>query len=466
MGIALDKSFSFNTNAAKKNRYNTAFSGFASKESWMVKPAPTEERIPSENGAGSMHWAWFAVMLLWPVALLNYMDRQMLAAMKSSVMADIPSILNQEAWGTILGQFKWSYALMSPIGGYLADRVSRRLAICISLFVWSAVTWMTGHVDSYNELLWARTLMGISEAFYIPAALALIAELHSRGTRSRAVGIHQTAFYCGVILGGFSGYVADAPAYGWRFAFDAAGIIGMCYALPLVWMLHWQGGAKTQLLSQGVKQNTVGWQQVQKELFFNPSFLILVACFTLPAFPGWVVRDWMPDILKERFNIGQGKAGVSATLFYSLASIAAAFVGGYLADRWRQRNQRGRIYMSAIGISLLAPALFGVGYSGSLTMAVCFLILFGVGWGLFDCNNMPILSQIVKPELRATAYGFMNLISISCGGFADKLFGKLRDAKVPLEVSFGIFAAVALGAAFLILFIRPRAELANGSIES
>src|SRR2546425_10286728 len=177
--------------------------------------------------------AWLLVALLWPVALLNYLDRQMLASMKFSVMADIPSIGSEANWGKMLGQFKWVYAFLSPVGGYIAARFSRRYTICGSLFVWSAVTWATGHVTTYNGLLLARSLMGISEAFYIPAALALIADYHTGHTRSRAVGLHQMAIYVGVIVGGFSGYVADAPALGRRLAFDACGGAGVLCALPL-----------------------------------------------------------------------------------------------------------------------------------------------------------------------------------------------------------------------------------------
>jgi len=158
--------------------------------------------------------AWLAVVLLLPVALLNYLDRQMLASMKFSVMADIPTIATEANWGRMLGQFKWVYAFLSPVGGYLADRFGRRHTICASLFVWSAVTWATGHVTSYDGLLLTRSLMGISEAFYIPAALALIADHHVGPTRSRAVGLHQMAIYCGVIVGGFGGFVADSPSLG------------------------------------------------------------------------------------------------------------------------------------------------------------------------------------------------------------------------------------------------------------
>src|SRR5438874_11912025 len=157
----------------------------------------------------------------------------MLAAMKFSVMADVTDIGTDARWGFMLGQFKWVYAFLSPIGGYVADRFNRRLTICSSLFVWSAVTWWTGHVRDYDELLLTRSLMGISEAFYIPAALALIADYHTGHTRSRAIGFHQMAIYVGVIIGGFSGYLADSPTFGWRFTFDACGMAGIIYAVPL-----------------------------------------------------------------------------------------------------------------------------------------------------------------------------------------------------------------------------------------
>jgi dipeptide/tripeptide permease len=169
----------------------------------------------------------------------------------------------------------------------------------------------------------------------------------------------------------------------------------------------------------------------------------------------------MPAILQKSFNISQGRAGVSATLYWQVAAIVAAFGGGWLADKWMRRTERGRIYVSAIGMALIIPALFGVGNApgwNSLNLAIASLVLFGIGWGFFDGNNMPILSQIVRPELRATGYGLMNFVSISCGGFADVGFGKLRDHHVPLNVIFGIFAVACVVSVLLVLLIRPRAQ--------
>lgn len=299
-----------------------------------------------------------------------------------------------------------------------------------------------------------RQLDRLSEAFYIPTALALISEFHLGATRSRAIGLHQMGIYLGVIVGGFGGYAADNPALGWRWAFELCGIVGMVYAVPLFLLLrNAPASAPTEPSSGGA----VG--RVVRELLGNSSFILLVLYFTLPAMAGWIVRDWMPAILRAEFGIGQGLAGVSATVYWQVAAIAGAVGGGWLADRWMQRTMRGRIYTSALGMALIVPTMFGVGYApetGLLWVAIVFLIMFGIGWGFFDANNMPILCQIARPSLRATGYGIMNFVSIGCGGIADWGFGVLRDRQVPLFGIFAVFAGAAVLSAVLVLLIRPR----------
>ncbi len=403
----------------------------------------------------TLRYAWFIVALLFPVALLNYLDRQMLATMKASMVADIPSIANKADWGLVLGCFKWTYAVLSPFGGFIADRFSKRYVIGASLFVWSAVTWWTGHVTSFHELVAARAVMGISEAFYIPTALALISEYHQGTTRSRAVGFHQAGIYVGQILGGFAGYMADSPEHGWRWAFSTCGMIGVIYALPLLAALR---DPVRPVAAADASAEPVGG--VFRGLLGNRNFILLVLYFTLPAIAGWVVRDWMPEILREKFHLGQGKAGVSAILYVQLASLVGAVIGGTLADRWMRTTSRGRIFTSAIGMMLFLPALFSVGNAGTLPMAIAGLVVFGLGWGFFDCNNMPILCQIARPEWRATGYGIMNLVSISCGGFGDWTFGALRDRHVPLNLIFGAFAGVALLSVLIVLMIKPTEDKA------
>ena len=242
--------------------------------------------------ATAMRTAWLVVALLVPVALLNYLDRQMLAAMKTSMMNDIPDIGSKANWGLVLGSFKWVYAILSPLGGYLSDRLNRRNVICLSLLVWSAVTWYMGYVNGFHELLAARALMGISEAFYIPAALALITDFHLGPTRSRAVGFHQMGIYVGIILGGFAGYAADSPDIGWRSAFAWCGAVGIVYAVPLFFLLR-NPPARAEAAEPAPR-----FFSAFQELLTNRGFLLLALYFTLPALAGWVVKDWMPDLLR------------------------------------------------------------------------------------------------------------------------------------------------------------------------
>jgi MFS family permease len=400
-----------------------------------------------------MRYAWVVLALLAPVALLNYMDRQMMAAMKYSLMGDIIGLDSEAKWGLLPAAFKWTYAILSPLGGYIADRFSKKHVITLSLFVWSAITWATGHAQTFEQLLWSRAIMGVSEACYIPAGLALIADYHTGPTRSRAVGIHQMAIYIGIMVGGFSGYVADAPGLGWRRAFDAAGIVGVCYAIPMFFLL------KNAPKTPGAQPERPSAARAITGLLTNKYFIMMILYFTLPALAGWVIKDWMPAILQDQFGIGQGKAGVSATIYVNIASLVGAVLGGTLADRWMRRTDRGRIYISAIGMCFLIPALFGVGNAGSLPVAVVFLAMFGIGWGFFDCNTMPILCQIVRPQLRATGYGVLNMVGTTCGGFADWGFGFMRDHNVPLNLIFGVFAGVCLTSAAIVLLIRPDKNL-------
>lgn len=403
-----------------------------------------------EPAGGRASRAWLVVALLFPVALLNYLDRQVLAAMKDSVMEGIGDISTEARWGMLAAVFKWVYAILSPVGGFIADRLSKRWMIILSVGVWSAVTWATGHVHTYEQMVWTRALMGISEAFYIPAALALIADYHTGPTRSRAVGVHQMGIYVGIALGGFSGYVAES-SHGWRAVFDWCGAFGVAYAFVLLFALRDLPKEK----QDAAAQPAISPLPALRELFSTGAFILLVLYFTLPALAGWVVKDWMPPILRNMFNLGQGKAGVSATLYVTIASFAGALLGGVVADAWMRVTVRGRIFTSAVGMVLCIPALFGVGYAPSLLVAVLCLVVFGIGWGFFDCNNMPILCQVVRPELRATGYGIMNLVSISAGAFATWQVGMLRDAGKPPSVIFSICAVAAMVSVALVLFIRP-----------
>jgi MFS family permease len=261
--------------------------------------------------------------------------------------------------------------------------------------------------------------------------------------------------YFGMLIGGLSGYAADSPSIGWQSTFKYVGIAGIVYAIPLLIYLR----DPPRFDDNDAIREKPSVTMSLRVLLTNVSFLLLVAYFTFPAMAGWIVRDWMPSILQDSFSIGQGLAGFSASFYWQITAIFAAIIGGILADRWMRRNIRGRIYISAVGMMFLIPSMVCVGAAttfNTFSLAIVALVLFGIGWGLFDCNNMPILCQIVRPEYRATGYGLMNLVSLFCGGIADWVFGLMRDLQVPQFIIFGFFAGIAALSAVLVLLIRPR----------
>lgn len=387
---------------------------------------------------------WLLVALLWVVGLLNYLDRQVIFSLFPLLETEFAATGLE--LGLISTVFLWVYGLVSPFAGYLADRFGRVRVILLSLAVWSLATWVTGHVHSIQQMLWARAVMGISEACYIPAALALIVEVHAEKSRALAVGIHQSGLYTGMILGGvWGGWMGDH--YGWRPVFTILGAMGVVYFVLLWLVLRRRTGETAGEAEKPALLRSLG------SLFSTPGFLTLTAVFAGLSVANWLVYTWLPTYLFERFQLNLAEAGFTATFYAQAASYAGIFIGGVMADRWVLRNRCGRIYTQAIGLAAAAPFLFLVGATSIYPLVVAALLVFGLGRGFYDCNTMPVLSQIAPPRLRATGYGIFNLAGCLVGGVTAAFAGFFKQA-IGLSAAFAIAAAVLLICALLLLRVR------------
>lgn len=404
----------------------------------MIALSPAPSRLPAH--------AWAVVLLLWPVAVLNYLDRQMLATMGLSIKADITALQSAEKFGQLMAIFMWVYAFCSPLGGFIADRVNRKWLIIGSLGVWSGVTLLMGQTHDFQQLYGLRAIMGLSEAFYMPAGLALIADFHRGPTRSLAVGVHLSGVYMGQALGGVGGWVAQEVS--WRTAFVGCGVLGVAYALVLMLCLQERDRDALPGSDEGRpdtdNRSVMGW-----------GFVLLLICFSLPSLPGWAIKNWLPTLLQDRFLLEQKASGLWATATNAGAAFFGVILGGQLADRLTRRSVRGRTWVSALGLTLTVPALLGIGLAPSFWMVILGTLTFGFGFGMFDANNMPILCQLVPAKLRATGYGLMNFVGISSGAYLTPLLGKLKDHGVPLSQGFALCAVPVVLAALLILGVRP-----------
>ncbi len=408
----------------------------------------------------SKNYKWILVALLWVVALLNYMDRQMLSTMRPAMALDIHELQSATNFGYLMGIFLWIYGFMSPISGIIADKVNRKWLIVGSLFVWSGVTYGMGLANTFRQVYLLRAVMGTSEALYIPAGLSLIADYHDDKTRSLAIGIHMTGLYFGQALGGFGATVA--AAYTWHFTFHTFGLIGIAYSIILIVLLREKKNRdETNLNDKKFVQEKIPVLKGLALLFSNISFWIILFYFAIPSLPGWATKNWLPTLFAQNLDIPMSQAGPLSTITIAASSFIGVIFGGILSDKWVQKNIRGRIYTSAIGLALTIPSLLLLGFGHSLVHVIGAALCFGIGYGMFDANNMPILCQFVPQKLRATAYGIMNMVGVFAGAFITDLLGRSSDAG-NLGKSFAMLAGIVLIALIIqVSFLRPKVNNSN-----
>ena len=369
-------------------------------------------------------YPWLVVGLLWVVALLNYMDRQMLSTMQQNIANDIHALQNAEAFGALMAIFLWVYGISSPFSGAVADRVSRKWLIVGSLGVWSAVTYAMGLCHDFQSLMWLRGIMGISEALYIPSALSLIADYFTGRGRSLAIGLHMTGLYCGQALGGFGSMVAST--WSWQQTFHWFGIIGVAYAIVLIFLLHEKSGrgVAARPVPSGEAQGRKGGKESMLQsfgvVFSTMAFWVILFFFASSSIPGWATKNWLPTLFHDNLDLSMDWAGPMATLTIAVSSFIGVMIGGPISDCWVRSNVRGRIYTSAIGMAMMIPALVFIGLAHNAWLSVLAGLFFGIGYGMFDANNMPILCQFVSSRQRAMAYGLMNSVGVIMGAITTQ----------------------------------------------
>lgn len=404
-------------------------------------------------------YPWLVVALLWVVALLNYMDRQMLSTMQGAMKLDIVELQKAEAFGALMAVFLWIYGIVSPFAGVVADRVSRKKLVVGSLFVWSAVTYLMGYASDFTQLYWLRALMGVSEALYIPSALSLIADWHEGKSRSLAIGIHMTGLYVGQAVGGFGATIA--ATFSWHSTFYWFGIIGIAYSVVLALLLHDKPKAVDAVAASPNPATLMKKESLWRGLSVVLStwaFWVILIYFAVPSLPGWATKNWLPTLFADNLGLEMAQAGPMSTITIAASSFVGVLLGGVMSDKWVLRNIRGRIYTSAIGLGMTIPALVLLGFGHSVVAVVGAGMLFGIGFGMFDANNMPILCQIISAKYRATAYGIMNMVGVFAGAAVTHLLGKWTDGG-NLGMGFAVLGGIVIVALVLQLAcLRPTSD--------
>lgn len=360
--------------------------------------------------------------------------------------------MSEKQFSLLTAVFLWIYGLFSPLAGFLADRFGRSRIIFISLLIWSIVTWLTAHATNFNELLATRALMGLSEACYIPAALALICDYHKGSTQSTATGIHMAGVFTGASLGFIGGWIAEE--HSWHLAFELMGITGTIYAFVVGLLLRDPEKEQTAIESRS-KNNPVYLGATLKHLFSNSAFILLLIFWGLLSVVSWLITAWLPTYYIQQFSLSQKMAGIYATAYLYPASVAGLILGGIISDKASKRWKYAKIGVPAFGLLIAAPAIYFGGFSALLPISIALFMLYAITKAFSDTNMMPMLSLLASSRQRATGYGMLNLFSCLVGGLGIYAGGYLRDSKISFGQIFGA-ASLLIPLCIIILWITAR----------
>jgi MFS family permease len=401
------------------------------------------------------NYKWRVVAMLWGISFFNYADRQAIFSVFPLLEKEMG--LTPVQLGLLGSAFAWVYGLAAPLAGMVVDRVSRKSAILGGLYAWSAICVATIASFDFKHLLFWRAAEGLGETFYYPASMSLVSDYHDSRTRSRAMGIHQTSVYIGTIGGGFfAGLIGQY--YGWRLSFIVFGGLGILLGFVLQRLLvePVRGAAdRAEAAAHGHAVTTTGARLPLGEFLRlvgrTPTLLCLMGAFMCANFVAVVLLSWMPKFLYDRFGMGLAMSGLTATIFVQVASMLGAPLGGVLADWWRKRTPRGRLAVQMLGVFGGAPFVVLCGLTQSIVWLIVALTMWGLFKGLYDANIFASVFDVVRPEARGTAAGFMNTIGWLAGGGTAPLVIGLIAERSGLGTAIALASLVYVAAGLLLL---------------
>ncbi|QQV77591.1 MFS transporter [Sphingomonas aliaeris] len=408
-----------------------------------------DRQLPRENGTThcvGVSPDWGLVGLLWVAFFLNQADRQVFNVVLPLIQADLN--LSNQAVGAIATVFTIALGVLVPVAGLAGDLFDRRRIVVFSLVLFSLGTLATGFASGMVALILLRGVAtGGGEAFYAPAAASLISETHDR-TRARALSIHQTANYSGIVLGSLlSGWIAEN--YGWRSTFLVYGVAGLAWAA----IFHWRTGRGERQhapRATRVRVDLAPFGEAIRLIASRPALIVQLVAFGAMVFGTVGFLTWTPTLLRERFGYGITAAGFHAVLWHYLAAYIGVLTAGVLTDRWVARWPRIRLLTMGLGLVVCAPWVLLVATAATPLVMFIGLAGFGLARGVYDANLFAAIIDIVEDRLRSTVLGLLIASGFILGAIAPWAMGAMKD-HYGLAGGFVLIASVFLAAGALLL---------------
>ena len=395
------------------------------------------------------HYKWEVLALLWMAYLLNQADRQVFNTVLPAIR-DSLGIGDTEV-GLIATIFNLCYAFMVPFGGMAGDRLSRKWVTTIAILFWSVATMFTGLATGVVMLILLRSVAtGGGEAFFGPANYSLLGQYHT-DTRARAMSIHQTSYYVGVILAGWlAGYIADK--LGWEYSFIIFGAAGIVWGIVMAIRLK-DKKEDTEQESKEVDVKKPGIFDGFKTVFTTPTALVLTIGFSGFIFVITGYMTWVPAFLQEEFGQSQAAAGFNSMFWTYIAAFAGVLLAGTLSDKIAVRDRKVRMVIQGIGLILGAAFLFFV--NGGMTLWLIYFCF--AGWGFFraffDANIYTVLYDVTPSHLHASCSSALITTGFAVGALAPVILGAMKESMGSLSATFPVLGAVWIVCGILMLIV-------------
>ena len=381
-------------------------------------------------------YKWEVLILLWMGYLLNQADRQVFNTVLPAIRDALS--LTDTSVGLIATLFNLAFAVFVPIGGWMGDRFSRKWVVTISVLIFSVATMFTGMAGTFLMLVVLRSIAtGGGEALFGPSNYSILAQYHT-DTRARAMSIHQTAYYIGVILAGWlAGLIADK--LGWEYSFLVFGGFGLIWGVLMIFRLN---NKPVETSAPSVPVEKPGFLDGFKAVFTTPTALALTLGFSGLIFVITGYMTWVPAYLQEEFGQTQAQAGFNSMFWTYVAAFVGVLLAGSLSDKFAVKDNKYRMWLQALGLVLGAVFLFFMGGDKSLTIVyICF-----AGWGFFraffDANTYAVLYDVTPPRLHASCASVMGMTGFAIGSLAPVILGALKQSLGSLSSTFTILAII------------------------
>ena len=395
-------------------------------------------------------YKWEVLLLLWMAYLLNQADRQVFNTVLPAIRDTLS--LTDTSIGLIATIFNLCYAVMVPLGGLAGDLFSRKWVTTASILFWSIATMFTGLATGVFMLIMLRSVAtGGGEAFFGPANYSLLGQYHKE-TRARAMSIHQTAYYIGVILAGWlAGYIADR--LGWQYSFIIFGAAGIVWGVVMAIRLKDRKNEEQSTENRCADNEKIGIFDGFKTVFSTPTALMLTIGFSGLIFVITGFMTWIPAFLQEEFGQSQAAAGFNSMFYTYAAAFAGVLLAGSLSDRLASRSNKARMMLQAFGLIAGAVFLFIMGESRTIwVLYLCF-----AGWGFFraffDANTYTILYDVTPPRLHASCSSAMITTGFAVGALAPVVLGAMKESLGSLTSTFPVLGAIWVVCGILMIIV-------------